>query len=138
MNTADAEPTPSQRSLLLTLTLVGASFLLTLALLGQLLMVVPTYERNFEDFRMRLPVVTEMTIAATRFAVKFWFLLIPCMFVAFGLAGLVSYLIRHRFNQQWLSAIWFLLLLGLPVLANATLWAALWLPYKRLEEGLRK
>jgi len=138
MSQSGAEPTRTQSSVPITIVLVGLSLLLMLALIGQLLLVVPAYEKHFEDFRMRLPFATELTIAAARFVFKYWFVLVPCILCAFALAGWVSYVIRHQSGSRLLSALWFLLLIGLPLLANATIWAALWIPFKQLEEGLKK
>jgi type II secretory pathway component PulF len=121
-----------------TLLLVGLFLLLCLGLVGQVFFVVPAYEKTFEDFRMRLPVVTEMAILVARIAVNYWVLSVPVIFAAIALACWLSYLVRHRSNIRWLCVLWFVLLIGVPAVANATLWTALWLPYKRLEEGLRK
>ena len=132
------QPLTKQPSLAVTLSLFGLSCVLWLAFFGQLLAVVPGFERTFEDFRMKLPWATEMTILASRTAVRYWFLLGPCVVSALTLAAWLSYLIRHRSGNRWLSAAWFFLLLGVPLFANATIWGALWLPYKQLHEGLAK
>src|SRR5687767_4274805 len=119
-------PPAAQRvSIALTVSLVGISLLLCLALLVQLLLIVPGYERQFADFRVRVPVVTELMIAASRWTVHYWFVVVPLLLAMFALLGLVSYLIRHHVRNRWCSAVWFLLLIGLPVAVNATMWMAL-------------
>jgi len=121
-----------RRSYVITAILVGTASLLALACAWQLYYLVPTYERRFEDLRLRLPVVTEIAIAASRFAVKYWFFLGPVFFMALALAALASYVLRHRVGKSWLTAIWFIFLIGLPAAVNGALWIALWLTYRQL------
>ena len=128
----------TRASLAVTLLLVGVWFLFCLVFVAQLLFVVPSFERQFEDFRMRVPFVTEMAILASRFAWKYWFLWIPALILAAGLAGWLSYLVRHRSDRRWLGAAWFVLLMGMPLIANATVWGSMWVPMRRLHEGLAK
>jgi type II secretory pathway component PulF len=116
----------------ITAILVGMAILLVLACAWQLFYLVPTYERRFEDLRMRLPVVTEIVIGASRFAVRYWFFLAPLFFMALVVAALASHVLRHRVGKSWLTVIWFIFLIGLPAAANGILWIALWLPYRQL------
>jgi type II secretory pathway component PulF len=130
-------PTTARVSIGLTAFLVSLSLLFSLALFGQLILVVPAYERQFADFRLRVPLVTELMIAASRFAVKYWFIVIPFLIAVFGLLGFISYWIRHHVRNRWCTACWFLLLIGLPVAANAVLWIGLLRPLQQLANGLR-
>jgi type IV pilus assembly protein PilC len=40
-----------------------------------MIFIVPKFERIFEDFRMKLPWITEMLIAVSRWFVKYWYVL---------------------------------------------------------------
>jgi len=124
-------------SIALTALLVSLSLVLCLALIGQMLLIVPAYERTFADFRLRVPLLTELIIAASRMVIRYWFVFIPVVFIVFVLLGAVSYQIRHRWRNRWCSALWFVLLLGLPVAANITMWIALEIPLWQLVDGLR-
>jgi type II secretory pathway component PulF len=105
---------------------------------GQLIVSVPGYARTFQDFRMRLPWMTEMAVAASRYAWRFWFLVPLVFIIGFGLVAGVTYLIRHRSGNRWLNVVWVLVLIGVPFVANVALLAALWIPFRDLHQGLAK
>ena len=119
-------------SYVITASLVAIAVLLSLACWWQLLYIVPEFERTFEDFRMRLPYLTERMILASRIAVQFWFFVMPSAFIVLVIVSWVSYVLRHRVGKSSVSTIWFVLLIGLPVAANGAVWLGLWLPYRRL------
>jgi type II secretory pathway component PulF len=125
-------------SLAVTFAVLAVSLLLWALLVALLIVVVPGYERTLEDFRMRLPVSTELAILGSRYAIRYWYLLPPLFLALLAMATGTTYLIRHRSGNRWLSAACLLLLIGLPLLANGALWAALSLPLRQLQEGLAK
>ena len=120
-------PTPSTA---ITMIPVGLSLFFFLAWTAQMAFVVPAYEREFADAKIRLPFITEMCVANSRWILKYY-VVIPLVVVpAFLAAGVVSYLLRHSINNQLWSALWYLFMIGLPLVVNVMSWVALWLPGK--------
>jgi type II secretory pathway component PulF len=113
------------RSFGITAMLVAAVVVLWIAVVVVLVAVVPRYERAFADEARKLPVLTECVIICSRWAYKYWYVL-----VLFGLPGVVmiSWLLRHRLTRSLPAWIWFGALLGIPVLIQLGIWLALLLP----------
>jgi type II secretory pathway component PulF len=78
--------------------------------------VIPEFERLFAEFRLVLPSHTEATIDASRFAVRYWYVVVLfTLFIAYPAIGYVSYHLRHRSNKHGLTRLWFVLILCLPL-----------------------
>src|SRR6266540_3811353 len=60
-------------SIAITILLVGISQLLLLAWFGTMLFLVPGFERDLLDLKRKLPYVTELSIAGSRWTVKYWY-----------------------------------------------------------------
>src|SRR5262249_55031706 len=113
MNESRANP---PASLAITIVLVILSLALCLAWIWQMIIVIPEFDRVFAEFRMRVPVFTQVTIDCSRIFVKFWYILVAfTLFIAYPAIAYVSYHLRHRSNQRGLSRLWFVLIIGLPL-----------------------
>ncbi len=97
------------------------SFLLWLAVVAQLVFIVPRSEGVFGDFKMKMPLLTEWVIHHSRWAV-------PAIAIT---ALLVCISLGRRSPWPWL----FLLLL-LPLVINVLVGASLYFPYMELLDGL--
>src|SRR5437870_2489734 len=119
----DSPPRPA--SLLVTAFVVALSALLALGVVAELLFMVPTYEKLFAEFRMAIPWVTEVTIYASRWVVKYWYvvLLFGAVFLL-PLVSLITWWLRHRSRVEWLAVVWCAVLIALPVSAGLIFWLA--------------
>ena len=118
------EKTSATRSIAITILLVGISLLLFLAWFGTMLFLVPGFERDFLDLKLKLPYVTELTIAGSRWTVKYWYVAVAGL----GMIGAISYLVRHRVGNGMWSVIWFGFLIGFPLIGHLFVWMSLFLP----------
>jgi type II secretory pathway component PulF len=113
-----AAPPPSP---LLIVVSGVVSLLLWLSVVGQLVFLVPTLERAFREFKMKMPLLSEWVIHYSRWAV-------PAITIA---ALLVCIGLSRRSPWPWL----FLLFL-LPLVINVVVGVSLYFPYMELMEGL--
>ena len=111
-------------SIAITILLVGISQLLFLAWFGTMLFLVPGFERDFLDLKLKLPYVTEMSIAGSRWTVKYWYAAIT----GIAMSGAISYLVRHRVGNGMWSVIWVGFLIGFPLIGHLLVWMSLFLP----------
>jgi type II secretory pathway component PulF len=89
-----------------------------------LVLLVPRYEDTFRNQSVKLPAPTALAVAVGRWAEAYWYVL-----PLFGLlVMLLSWLLRQRARGWQLSWLWFLVVLGIPVLLHLGLWWALHLP----------
>jgi hypothetical protein len=89
-----------------------------------LVLLVPRYEDTFRAQAVRLPAPTVWALAAGRWAEAYWYVL-PLLGL---LVILLSWLLRQRARGRRLRWLWFLVVLGIPVLLHLGLWWALHLP----------
>src|SRR5437773_8780116 len=82
------------RSVAITVLLVGISQLLLLAWFGTMLFLVPPFERDLLDLKVKLPYVTELTIAGSRWTVKY-------SYVALAGLGEVFVCRPRRTRREW-------------------------------------
>jgi type II secretory pathway component PulF len=108
--------------------LLAAAVVLWIAVVVILVTVVPGYERAFANEARRLPASTEWLIASTRWAYKYWYVLV--LFGLFVLPGIIilSWLLRHRLTGSLPAWVWFGALLGIPALMQLWIWLSLLLP----------
>jgi len=117
------------RSMAITILLVGISQLLFLAWFGTMLFFVPGFERDLLELKLKLPYVTELTIAGSRWAVKYWYVAVAgLLFPGLSMSGAISYLVRHRVGTGMWSVIWFGFLIGFPLIGHLLVWMSLFLP----------
>jgi hypothetical protein len=114
----------SECSIAITILLVGISQLLFLTWFGTMLFLVPGFERDFLDLKVKLPYVTEMSIAGSRWTVKYWYAAIT----AIAMSGAISCLVRQRVGNGMWSVIWFGFLIGFPLIGHLFVWISLFLP----------
>lgn len=94
---------------------------LWLGVVGQLVFYVPRSQDLFDEFKMKLPSMTDLVIR------HFWWM-VPGLIVATLAACLVS---RSRLA-------WLVLLLALPIFLNVVIFFSMYLPTQALLEGLNK
>jgi hypothetical protein len=119
--------------------------LVRLAVHGLLFAVVATgfivalgrVKKVFEDFQMKLPMITEVAISIGDAMVKFVFLVPVALPIILAVDGAILYYLQYN-GQRWLARIWFflVLLLVLAIVAGAVV--ALFMPLIELMEGLSK
>lgn len=114
-------PAASPPDLLLIGVSGVVSFLLWLPVVAQLVFVVPRFERTFGEFKMKLPLLTELVIHHSRWAV-------PAIAIA---ALLVCISLGRRSRWPWL-----VLLFLLPLVINVLIGVSLYFPYMELLDGL--
>src|SRR5262245_20529930 len=119
-----------------SLLLAGPSAGLWGGFLAFMVSVVPRYERTFADFGVRLPATAEFTINAARWCVKYWYVGALWLAMLAPVLAVLTILIR-RARKGWLSALWWLLLLGVPVIALASAWLCMELPHASLLRDLK-
>ena len=111
-------------SVAITILLVGISQLLFLAWFGTMLFLVPGFERDFLDLKLKLPYVTELTIAGSRWTIKYWYVAVAGL----GMIGAISYLVWHNVGNRMWSVIWFGFLIGFPLIGHLLVWMSLFIP----------
>src|ERR1043166_3370351 len=128
-------PEPPKPSIVLTVIIVLAALVLWLVAIGELVWMVPFFERMFADFKMRLPDSTEAIIGASRWCVKY-FLVLPLVFTILAVAVAVStWLIRHMARKRWLGWVWSAAMLVVPALVAFAILLFCYLPYVKLLGG---
>jgi type II secretory pathway component PulF len=133
------ENSPNQQpvSLAITILLVTLSFALCLAWFWQMVFVIPEFDRMFADFKIKVPALTQATISCSRVFVKFWYVLVPfSLFIVYPAIGCVSYQARHRNKQRGLCRLWFILIIGLPLVVQTITLLAVLSTHATLMEGL--
>jgi heme/copper-type cytochrome/quinol oxidase subunit 2 len=114
-----SQPPAAPRNLLLMVIWGALSLILWLGVAGQMVFIVPRFEKLFADFKMKTPLMTQWVI------VDFWWV-VPAFAVAVLLACLAT-------RSRWA---WLFLLILLPVIVNALIGVSLCFPYMDLLEGL--
>jgi type IV pilus assembly protein PilC len=120
----------------MTIVLVGIAVLLWGAFLGTLLFFVPRFERTFAEFKLRLPHATAVTLDASRWMVKYWYVLVLMAIPGLPTAVALSHLVRRSASTRWLAVLWFILLLGVPLAGQVYVWCSILIPYADLVEAL--
>ncbi len=124
------ENTSATRSMAVTILLVGISQTLFLAWFGMMLFLVPLFERYLLALRLKLPYVTELTIAGSRLTVEYSYVAVAgILFPGLGVSGAISYVVRHRVSNGMWSVIWFGFLIGLPLIGHLLAWLSLLHPF---------
>jgi len=123
------QKTSATRSLAITILLVGISLVLILAWFGTMLFLVPVFDRYFIGVRVKLPYVTELTIAGSRWTIQYWYFAVPgLLFPGLGMSGAISFLVRHQLGSGMWNVIWFGFLIGFPLIGHLLVWMSLFIP----------
>jgi type II secretory pathway component PulF len=118
----------TKRSAAVTAVLLLAAVILWTAVPATLVAVVPRYEFDFRARNLRLPPPTQFTVAASRWAGNYWYVLPLFGLLLLPVVVLLSWLLRHRATGSLPGWLWFGALLGLPVLIQLEIWLTLLLP----------
>jgi type II secretory pathway component PulF len=119
---------PSKRSIHITGLLLLSVAVIWCAVGATLLFAVPSYERVFRDQNVSLPHSTVWAVAAGHWAQNYWYILPAFGLLVLPVVVVLSWLFRHRVESSVLSWAWFGALIGVPLLLEAGIWLALWLP----------
>src|SRR5437763_7506878 len=84
--------------------MVGAGLWLLIPIV--LIFVVPAQKRTFDNFGMQLPVITQLILDVSMWAVEYWWVVAICYIQAAVVAWLITYLVRHRTENRLLMAFW--------------------------------
>jgi hypothetical protein len=146
---AEAEPCPqcghpnrlfhgSARPFTIIATVIHA--VLALVLFLSLLFWIPRHEKMFKEFNMTLPTITNLLMAVSRWMGEFCYVVIfPVGLLFAGDAWILSLLRRSpRSRRLGLDWCWFIIVTLLLLLAGGTTAIAIWVPYIKLMEGLKK
>jgi type II secretory pathway component PulF len=128
----------SRPSGVITLLMLLAHAVVAVALLYTLVVVVPSYDRTFRDFGLKLSALTETVIGLSRGATSIWFLLPIVIVLVLMVDAAVLYLLRRSDGTRWVSWCWVLVWLVLALASGVIMLLAVWLPYRKLVEGLSK
>src|SRR6266545_1849362 len=114
-----AEQPPARSSYVFESIVIPVSVLIWLFVLLQMLFVVPRFQKLYGDFRMRVPMNTQLIMDHA------WWLAAIVMLASF----LLCVPVRSRWG-------WLILLLGVPKIANLSIFLNLWVPYLRVLQML--
>ncbi len=76
----------------MTVLLVGLVCLAYFTWFAALLFVVPSFEQRFLGLNERPPFITEVTVAMSRWSLKYWYVAVIVLFGAFATAGASPYM----------------------------------------------
>src|SRR5437870_3224629 len=107
-------------------------------LLAVLIFVVPVEKKTFDELGLALPTVTTAVIDISMWFADWWWVFTPAFVTAALVAGLITYLVRHRTDNRFLMACWTLVLIGVPLALHAVTAYSLVQPHMKLKEGLSK
>ena len=86
--------------------------------------VVPGYEKMFEEFGMEVPLSTICVLEFSHFAIRYWYVLLPFSFCIFG--GIeFAILTLFKGTSKWLVNIIYWLAL---LLVAGIAWLGIWMP----------
>jgi len=117
---------------------VGSAAFLWCVLVVTFLLFVPVMKRKFDEFGLKLPMATELVIDVSMWAADYWWCVIPGVVPFALILGFLTYLVRVHVRSLLLRMVWTFFLIGVPVLCLIFVWLSLWLPWLKLQEGLRK
>jgi type II secretory pathway component PulF len=112
--------------------------LLFLVVDGWMACVVPGYRREFADYAIRLPWITEAVIHVSTWFCNYWYvvaLVLPPLLVLDGGVLLLAWL---KSGTRILGVLWFLLVAMVPTLFMMIASFSLWLAYNKLLENLSR
>lgn len=117
------------RSIAFPRLVVGISLVLCFAWLGTMMFLVPTFAREFRDAARPLPVVTELTFAASHWTIRYFYVAVAVLLFP-GCYAMFSrpYLMRHQFGSGSRNLLWLALLIGVPLVGHLLVWLTLLLP----------
>jgi hypothetical protein len=102
-----------------------------------LLIAVSRFRKVFEDFQVKLPLLTELLIRIGDAALEFVFVLPPALVAVLAADGAILYWLQYT-GHRWLARIWFYLVFLLVFALVAVAVAALFMPLIELMEALSK
>jgi hypothetical protein len=102
-----------------------------------LLTAVSRFRKVFEDFQMKLPLISEVVISIGDAVLQFVFLVPPALVVLLAVDGAILYWLQYG-GQRGLARTWFYLVFLFVFALVAVAVVALFMPLIELMEGLSK
>ena len=102
-----------------------------------LLTAVSRFRKVFEDFQMKLPLISEVVISIGDAVLQFVFLVPPALVVLLAVDGAILYWLQYG-GQRGLARTWFYLVFLLVFAMVAVAVVALFMPLIELMEGLSR
>ena len=105
-----------------------------------LIVWIPRFEKSFKDFNINLPSPTQWVMAVSGWMLSYWYVVIFPLGLLFAGNVLILYLLRsypgsRRLGLHWY---WFIAVTLLLLLAGGTVAIAIWSPYIKVLEGLKR
>jgi type II secretory pathway component PulF len=130
--------TPPKSTIQGTAFRAGLAVLLWALLLFAFFIAVPVHKKTFDEYGLMLPQLTMAFMDIAAWLADFYWIALPALAAAAALLCLVTYFIRHKVESRFLSALWTIAIISLPVLCHALFWFSMWLPHVKLQEALNR
>jgi type IV pilus assembly protein PilC len=76
-------------------------------------LMAPTMSKLYEDFGAQLPVITKLIIDISSLFARYWFILLPVLYIAgLGISALLGYAMRYL-NKLVIVVIYFILVVSI-------------------------
>jgi len=102
----------------------------------QLIMTVPKFKRVFDDFGLKVPMLTEAVVSVSMWFVDYWWVIFLPFLIFLAIIVVIGFLCRNR-SSKWFW-LWWLFTIGPAIVLNLIVLYAVEGPYMELMEGLRK
>jgi type II secretory pathway component PulF len=103
------------------------------AVIAGLLIVIPRYQRRYQELGLSLPSYTENAVEAANWVNNYWYVALIWVLIFLPSGTLVTVAIGRR-SGRWLSRLWVGLMIALPFVASALLVYAIYLADERLNQ----
>src|SRR5262245_4886170 len=131
----DRSPPPSFAPNLVT-ALVHAGVWVTVILSG--LSLVGYSKKQFDDFQMKLPYMTETCIQLAMFVLDYWPIALTVLAIALIADALILHWLSGSETRRLFREAWSGVVIALPIAGLCVATTAITLPYLKLTEGLTK
>jgi hypothetical protein len=133
MNLSDLKP-----ALWLSGILAALHAFLWITLAFVMIFVVNRFHRQFRDFGMELPAISQFVMAASDWFINYWYLFLLVLPPLLLLEATGLLLLRLNPMTKPLGIVWAGITTLLPCIAFGLVLVGLWLPWMKLQEGLSK
>jgi uncharacterized protein (TIGR03067 family) len=131
----DRSVSPSFAPNLVT-ALVHAGVWVTVILSG--LSLVGYSKKQFDDFQMKLPYMTETCIQLAMFALDYWLIALTVLAIALIADAMILHWLSGSETRRLFREAWSGVVIALPIAGLCVATTAIMLPYLKLTEGLTK
>jgi type II secretory pathway component PulF len=107
-------------------------------LLYTLIYVVPVFKKQFADFGVKLPFLTELCINFSDWMVDYWYVLVIPILVGLAADGAIAYMLRLSNNSRAGYWLWLLFLAIIPLTVVGVVITAVYGPLIGVMENLSR